>query len=184
MPIGSHKRLEQSIARSGVDNLVKKAQYHLFQKAVSNRVVATADQTVAGTVLANSTYLQIADGMYPNTSALTGLQGGKSYHVEAVLFVTAVGANGIKIDLDGGTATFTTGTNINYTGITASAIASANTTAVATDYAQTAAVLKVVISGHLVCSSSGSLILRFSENANSTGVPLLTGSWMEVREVL
>lgn len=177
-----HLKLAQSIAQSGIDLLHKKANYHLFQKAISNRVTASADQTVAGTVLANSTYLQLDTGIY--IGGPSAIQGGKSYELNAVLLVTAVGANGIKVDLDGGTATFTTGTNINYTGTTASAVASANVTAVSTDYGQTAAVVKLEIRGNIVCSGSGSLVLRFAENANSTGVVVLRGSYIEVREVL
>ena len=55
----AHAVLTKSVSRSGLDDQENKALIHILRRAIPNRVVATADQTVAGTTLTASTGLAI-----------------------------------------------------------------------------------------------------------------------------
>lgn len=178
----AHKHLEQSIQRDGLDVTTNKALTYLFGKAIPNRITATADQTVAGTSLTLASGLNLNQGVY----RLGGnpLIGGNKYHVKGVLFCLGVTSNGIKVDLNGGTCSATTGTQINYKILTATTVADSNVTSLSTAASATTVVTKVEIDGYIVCNGSGSLAVRFSESANSTGAVVYAGSYLEVQEVL
>lgn len=173
--------LQKVITRSPLDKDEQKALIYILRAAIPNVVHATADQTVAGTTMTNSDYLTFTNGLYPNGGP--ACMGGKAYILKGVLLCTAVATNGIKIDFDNSTATFSDA-NINYCFTVADQTgASNNTTAIATDGSTTTAAVRVEIDGWLECSSSGTLGLRFAEQANSTGVPVLEGSYLTLQEV-
>ena len=178
----AHAVLTKSVSRSGLDDQENKALIHILRRAIPNRVVATANQTVAGTTLTASTGLAIDQGFYLNGGA--ALQANSKYHVKGTLYCLGVTSNGIKLDLGGGTATVTSGTQINYKILTASTVADSNVTSLTSTASVMTVVTKVEIDGYLVCNGSGTLVLRFAEQANSTGVVVYAGSWLEVSEAL
>lgn len=155
-------------------------RYVLQRGAAANTAYATADQTVVGTTLAASTYLTLANACgFNNDQAVVG---GRKYQLQGRLFVTATASNGIKIDMNAGTATFSKINGV-YSGISATAIAASAVTALTSTLSSTATILEVQIDVALEASASGSLGLRFAESANSTGVIVLQGSWLSLTEI-
>lgn len=179
---GSHKALEKVIQRSGLGSDYVKSRLYEIRHSLPNRIVASADQTVVGTALATATGLTLNDDVYRYGG--NPLIGGDKYLVKGVLLCLATTSNGIKLALDGGTATATTGTRINYKLLTASAVADSEVTTLAGTASATTVVIKVEIDGYIVCSSAGSIALRFAEQANSTGVTVYAGSFLEFTQVL
>lgn len=152
------------------------------QRALPNYAYVPANETtVVNATLVSSPNLVIADSTY--LSGGKALQGGRTYLVEGSLKVTSDVAGGLKIALDAGTATFGN-FNLDADFVTASAIASVNSTAVGTAVGSTALVLHCDFSATVECSGSGSIGLRYAENnAAGAALILLRGSWMRVTEI-
>ena len=172
----SHLQIEKFVHQSGLQPLEKQALGFYTRAALPNRIIADTDQTVIGTVLANSGLSLVRNTHH---RAGTALVGGNNYTVAGSLLCLATNTNGIKIDLGGGTATIGAGSTINYKLLTATTVAASNVTSLTTTASATTVIIKVDIEGYLKCTNSGSLILRFAEQANSTGVVVYAGSWLE-----
>lgn len=163
------------------DPAVQKLLRYVAMRSMPNTVYATADQTVVGTTLTNSTYLNIdkAVGFNGNTACV----GGRKYRLEGRLFTTSTASNGLKIDMNQGTATFGNVRGLYLGFASATVAASATVTALTTALSSTNTILEAQIDVALECSNSGSIGLRFAESANSTGVILLQGSWLSLTEI-
>jgi hypothetical protein len=114
------------------------------------------------------------------------LAAGRTYSFHGKLYVTTVATSGVKIDFDGGTATAT-----DFVGcakfFTASAVAVAKSTAIATDLGSTALVVLVEISGTITVNAAGTFILRFAQNAETgaaESVILGRGSYLMLEDML
>lgn len=153
----------------------------LAQIALPNTAYAAADQTVVGTTLTASTYLNIANGVGFNGGFAA--VGGRKYRLEGRLFTTSTASNGLKIDMNQGNATFSNVRGLYLGFASATVAASATVTALTTALSSTNTILEAQIDVALECSGSGSVGLRFAESANSTGVILLQGSWLSLTEI-
>jgi len=179
----SHTILSKLIERNAqVSQPSRKLHEFLVQRAFPNIAYVPANETaVVDATLVASPNLLIADATY--LSGGKALQGGRTYLVEGMLKVTSDVAGGLKIALDGGTATFAN-FNLDADFVTASAIVSANTTSSIASVGSTALVLHCAFSATVECSGSGSIGLRYAENnAAGAAVTLLRGSWMKVTEI-
>lgn len=152
------------------------------QRALPNYAYVPANETaVVDATLVASPNLVIADSTY--LSGGKALQGGRTYLVEGMLKVTSDMAGGLKIALDGGTATFAN-FNLDADFVTAWDIVSANTTSSIASVGSTALVLHCAFSATVECSGAGSIGLRYAENnAAGAALILLRGSWMRVTEI-
>lgn len=177
----THELITKLITQNSVvPEPVSRLTRFVFQKSVPNTAYCTADQTVVGTTLANSTYLQIANGVGLNGGA--AVLGGRKYRLEGQLFVTSTASNGLKFDLNAGTATFSK-VNGSLVGMTAAALVTSSPTTIATAFSSASTIVSASISVALESSGSGSIGLRFAESANSTGVIILQGSWLSLTEI-
>lgn len=127
------------------------------------------------------------------TLATTGLsatlKAGRTYAFTIVLFASDdQAAEGLKFDLDGGTAT-ATAIQAFYTALATAATsftAALSVTALATDFdmATTTGVHKVVIEGTITVNAAGTFIPRFAQSSHTSGTATLArGSRMTVRDV-
>jgi hypothetical protein len=118
-------------------------------------------------------------GLATITGLSLTLQAGTTYPFEIILLTTAGAAGGVKVDLNGGTATATT-LNWNATFSTATTIAnSTDATALATTAGSTAAVLRIVIAGTITVNAGGTFAPRFAQNvSNGTTSSVFVGSFM------
>jgi len=176
----NHLELIQRLNRNlRIDQDVKRALAFHVKNGSPNIVVASADQTVAGTTLTASTYLLLNQDVYNGGKALTG---GDKYIFGGKLLLTSTASNGVKYDLSQGNATATA---INWTSkiISASAIACASATALNTSVSSTNTALIAEFEGYIDVSAGGSFGIKFSEASNSTGVTLLKGSYIWTQRV-
>lgn len=156
-------------------------RYVMQRGGAANTAIATADQAVAGTTLAASTYLGVTNAMgFGNDQAIVG---GRYYSVDIYLATTVGASGGIKVALDGGTAT-ATNVQLTYEHLTAAAIAVTDSAALATTAgAATTGVIAVRVKGTFQATASGSLVLRFSEFAAVSTATVKKGSYMSVTEI-
>lgn len=166
----------------GVDARFASALRYVMQRgAANNTAYAAADQGVSGTTLAASTYLNVTNACGFNSDQ--AIVGGRTYSVDIYLGTTVGASGGIKVALDGGTAT-ATNVQLTYEHLTATAIAVTNSTALATTAgAATTGVIAVRIKGSFTATSSGSLGLRFAEFAAVSTATIKAGSFMSVCEI-
>lgn len=179
----THEILRKTTERglNGLDAKIPYAQLYLIQRALPNTAYADADQTVIGTTFANSTYLNIASSVGFNGGSAA--VGGRKYRLEGRLFTTSTASNGLKIDMNQGSAVFGNVRGLYMGFASASVAASATVTALTTALSSTNTILEAQIDLALECTGSGSVGLRFAESANSTGVILLQGSWLSLTEI-
>jgi hypothetical protein len=180
--MSTHQALSALITRNkAVDESTNRLSQFLVQRSVPNTAYAEADQTVIGTTLAASTYLNIANGVGFNGGQ--AVVGGRKYRLEGRLFTTSTASNGLKFDANAGTATFGNVRGLYLGFASATVAASATVTALTTALSSTNTILEAQIDVSLEASGSGSIGLRFAESANSTGVILLRGSWLSLTEI-
>jgi hypothetical protein len=161
----------RSCTKSPVDGVVTTARNDdttpgWFQNSAGNSRVTTSDITNVTTTLANITGL----------SFIT-LAGRKYTAGKILLFVENVtAADGIKLDLDGGTGTWTSfrATYKVYDTSQAGPIASGTVTAIATDITVAtvtgAAWVEIEFAG--VANAAGTFIPRFAKNSDAAGAAL------------
>lgn len=177
----THEILTKFITQNQVlPDSVNKLTRFMLQRSLPNTAYATADQTVVGTVLAASTYLQLVNGVGLNGGA--AVLGGRKYRLEGQLFVTSTASNGLKFDVNAGTATFSK-VNGSLIGYAAGALVAASPTTIATAFSSASTIVSASISVALESSGAGSIGIRFAESANSTGVIILQGSWLSLTEI-
>lgn len=179
----THEIIKNVVERgfSALDAKIALGLLKEVQIALPNVAYATADQNVAGTSLAASTYLAIANGVGFNGGY--AVLGGRTYSIDCYIACSVGTSGGIKVALDGGTAT-ATNVQLTYEHLTASAIAVTDSAALATTAgAATTGVIAVRIRGSFVATGSGSLVLRFSEFASVTQATVKKGSWLALTEI-
>ncbi len=154
----------------------------------------TAPLDVVGAIRSEADSYVSSD--FPKTSstsfaAITGLTSGtlaagKAYAFNMALYTTSSSSGGIKVDLNGGTATATTligdsqewdGTAIGVrTAFSSLSTSLCAITAVATATCQ--------ITGTIIVNGAGTLIPRFAQNAsNGTASKVKAGSYMLIRQL-
>ena len=123
-------------------------------------------------------------------AAITGLsatlEAGKTYYFDITLYTTAVAAaNGIKADLNGGTAT-ATAIVADGTVYTGAAVASTRATALNTTVCNstTGTTNKCHITGTITVNAAGTFIPRFAESVtNASASTVAIGSTMIVQQI-
>lgn len=122
-------------------------------------------------------------------AAITGLTAtllaGKTYKFILVLYTTNGTVGGIKVDMNGGTATATTYKANGYTLYSTTAITTlgANKTALTDTFINTAGFVidTVVVEGSIIVNGAGTFIPQFAQNtSNGTTSSVLVGSTMNV----
>jgi hypothetical protein len=148
-----------------------------FLKIPAGERALSADVTNATTTMGNLTGLTI------------NLRAGRTYSFRAVLFaVDSVAGEGLKFDLDGGTATATDleafATLVSTAGT--AFVAALTLTALATDFAMATVtgVSKVEIEGVITVNAGGTFIPRFAQNSHSSGTATVNrGSYIVVKDI-
>ena len=157
------------------DSSVKKeVAQHIGDVSIST-VEFDVDSGTTGTTLTNVAGL------------VSGVLEPGTYKVEIDLSVVATANSGLKVGLKFGTPSMLTSIDVNSVAITASAIASARATT-ATDaasiQASTAAIIKNLITGHLVVAKAGTLQLQAAQNAShADNTTIHVGSTMKFTKI-
>lgn len=133
------------------------------------------DSGTTGSTLAN------VEGMITDT-----LEPG-TYEVEIDLTLTSTANSGLKVALKFGTASMLTSIDVTSMAFTASGVGVARATT-ATDaasiQASTAAIIKCIITGHLVVAVAGTLQLQAAQNAShADNTTIRVGSFMKLTKV-
>ena len=138
-----------------------------------------------GWVALNANYTNATASMTA-TALSVAVVTGRTYSVHARLqLADSLAADGVIVDFDGGSAT-ATDVRLHCTLFDTALVASEQGTTLANDY-QAATVTgdaQFECSGSFVPSSTGTFIIRASQNAHTTGtLTIYRGSWLHVDEV-
>jgi hypothetical protein len=165
-----------------VDESANKLIRFVAQRALPNMAVTTANQTVPDDTLTAATELQLTKGVGFNGDL--PVIGGRKYLVEAYLPCTASGtAAGFAVTMAAGSCT-ATDVQLSYQHFTASAVATTNTTALATSAgAATTGVILVKVVGTFKATGSGTFGPQFAEAASVGDAVLLKGAWLSLTEI-
>lgn len=148
---------------------VRQAAVALGLRRVKGRVTTQIDRTSA-TPTADS-QLSFA------------VEQGRTYAFRFDLITTCAALGGIRINLNGGSAT-AAAVNVHYEARAAAAVATANVTALNTDFAPTAAAYTgVTITGSFVASNTGPLTLSVGQQTASGTSSILVGSTFDVEDI-
>lgn len=179
----SHPSLSDLISQNkAVDGSANRLFRFVVQRGLPNMAVTTADQTVADDTLTAATELQLVNGVgYNGDHAVIG---GRKYLVEAYLPCTASGTSaGFAVTLAAGSAT-ATDVQLTYQHFTAAAVATTNTTALATEAgAATTGVILCKVVGTFKATGSGTFGVQFAEAASVGDAVLLKGAWLSLTEI-
>lgn len=147
--------------------------YSWLMQAGHPRLVSNI--TNATTTMANLTELSVT------------VKAGRKYTFKCILFVADdVAADGVKVDFDGGTATMTS-FRAHATIYDTALLASAQVTAIATDFSVAVCTgdALIEIHGAFVCNAGGTFIPRAAQVAHTTGtLTVYLNSFLTVEEAL
>jgi hypothetical protein len=183
MATSSHQAHSKCVTRNRlIDPNAAKLQQFLVQRSIPNAIALAADYTgPADTTLAAVPELTISNGV--GFAGDYAVNASRRYKFRLVANTTCNGSSGLKLDMQGGTATFTQfcATGIAYT---ASAVAVVAGAAAATALvAGTAAYTAIHIEGEFLAATSGTFAPRIACNASTTAPLLLAGAVFELTEI-
>lgn len=148
---------------------VRQAAVSLGLRRVKGRVTTQIDRTSATPSAEPQLSFQV--------------EAGRTYAFRFDFITTCAAAGGIRINLNGGTATASS-VAAHYEARTATAVATANVTALNTDFAPAAAAhLGVTITGVVTASNTGPLTLSVGQQSASGTSSILVGSTFEVEDI-
>lgn len=173
------KTIQQNAA---ADPAATKLVRYLAMRSLPN----TARLTAAVTGAATTTATAVAELTVSNGVGFNGnyaVVGGRSYEFEIWAPATTDGTAGMKLSLDGGTATFSPFAAVGYA-YTASAVATIASTAPGTSVVNgAAAYTHILVKGTFTALSSGSFGPKLGVNTNGTAAQLLTGAYIKLTEI-
>lgn len=178
----SHEALNQVIGRNNAvqAETLKLARY-LVQRGLPNTAVLSADANAVSSTTLAATGLLVTNSVGYNSGF--ACVGGRTYKFKAFLPVTVDGTNGIKIDINAGTATFSS-LSFVYRTYTAAAIAAVKGSALTTGPNATTAYVLIEYEGTMVCSGAGSFGVRLAQNTSgATAATILAGAYLDLTEI-
>lgn len=181
----SHEILKNTIERgfSALDAKIALGLLKQIQCSIPNVAVLSSAFTGGATSAAQSTVtgLTIANGVGFNGGF--AVVGGRTYKFRLWAPTTVNGSAGLKLDMNGGTATVSSFAAVGK-GYTAAAIATLAVTAISSSVVNAAtAYTSVEVEGEFVASGSGSFAPRATVNTDGTAPQILTGAYLELTEV-
>ena len=183
MATSSHQALGACVSRNMlVDNNASKLARFLIQRSAANSLALAADHTgPADTTLAAVANLTISNGV--GFAGDYAVNASRRYKFRLVGNVTCNGSSGLKLDMQGGTATFTqfAATGIAYTASAVAVVAAAS--AATALVAGTTAYTAIAVEGEFLAASNGTFAPRIACNASTTAPVLLAGMTLELTEI-
>lgn len=159
----------------------KLLRYFAMRSMPNTAVLSSAAAGSATTTTTAVSGLTISNGVGFNGNA--AVVGGRTYEFEIWAPATTDGTAGMKLTLDGGTATFSSFAAVGYA-YTASAIATVASTAAATAVVNAAtAYTHILVKGTFTASKSGTFAPALGVNTAGTAAQLLAGSYCKLVEI-
>ncbi len=183
MATSSHQALGACVSRNMlVDNNASKLARFLIQRSAANSLALASNHTGP----ADTTLVAVANLTVSNGVGFAGdyaVNASRRYKFRLAGNVTCNGSSGLKLDMQGGTATFTQfcGTGIAYTGSTVLVAAPADATTAL--IAGTAAFTAIAVEGEFLAATNGTFAPRIACNASTTAPILLAGMTLTLTEI-